>query len=68
MSFGPNGDTKQTIFALKSRIGRRDEEIAQLTERVAVLENLVQSTSDDRDSYAERCAELEQALKEANDA
>ena len=49
------------ISALKSENGR-------LKERVAVLENIVRSTSDDRDSYAERCAELEQALKEANDA
>lgn len=59
---GLNGDAKQTIFALKSKLGRRDEEIVRLKERIAVLENLVQSTSDDRDGYMERCNELEQLL------
>lgn len=60
MSFGPNGDAKQVIFGLKSKLRRRDEEIARLKERVAVLEVLAQGAADDRDSYAERCAEIEQ--------
>lgn len=68
MSYGPNGDTKQNIFALRSRVGRQDEEITRLKERVKVLEGIAQANADDRDAYAERCDELEQALKEANDA
>lgn len=55
MSYGLNGDSKQIIFALKSERDR-------LKERVAVLEMLVQSTSDDRDGYAERAAELERQI------
>lgn len=31
----------------------------RLLERVAVLKNLVQSVSDDRDSYMQRCVEVE---------
>jgi len=68
MSYGPNGDTKQNIFALRSRVGRQEEEITRLKERISVLEGVAQANADDRDSYAERCAELEQALKEANNA
>ena len=56
MSYGLNGDSKQIIFALKSERDR-------LKERVAVLEMLVQSTSDDRDGYAERAAELERHIE-----
>jgi len=43
------------ISALVSMNKRKDE-------RIAVLENLVQSLSDDRDGYMERCSELEQLL------
>lgn len=43
------------ISALVSMNERKDE-------RIAVLENLVQSTSDDRDGYLERCVELEQLI------
>jgi hypothetical protein len=59
---GLNGDAKQIIFALKSKLGRREEEIERLNERVLVLQNLVRSTSDDRDEYMNRCDELEQLL------
>jgi len=50
MSYGLNGDSKQIISGLKSERDR-------LKERVAVLEMLVQSTSDDRDGYMEHVAE-----------
>lgn len=59
MSTGFNYDTREIIFGLKSKLGRRDDEITALNERIAVLENLVQSTSDDRDGYMERCTQLE---------
>lgn len=56
-----NRAADNTIAALKSKNGR-------LTERIAVLENIVQSIADDRDGYMERCTELEQLLaaKEAS--
>lgn len=59
-----NFDTRERIDALVSANRRLMDEKKKLVERVAVLENLVQSTSDDRDGYMERCAELEQALTE----
>ena len=43
------------ISALVSANERKDE-------RIAVLENLVQSVSDDRDGYLARCVELEQLI------
>lgn len=58
MSYGLNelsglsGDAKKIIFANKSKIGR-------LEERISVLEGIVQSVADDRDSYAEQLAEAE---------
>jgi len=56
------------ISSLVSQNARLTGEKTKLTERVAVLENLVQSLSDDRDGYMERCSELEQLLtaKEAS--
>lgn len=62
MSNGFNYDTREIIFGLKSKLGRRDDTITALNERIAVLENLVQSTSDDRDGYMERAVEIEQRL------
>lgn len=59
MSNGFNYDTREIIFGLKSKLGRRDDTITALNERIAVLENLVQSTSDDRDGYMDRCVQLE---------
>lgn len=50
--------------AALNRIGALVSERDRLKERVAVLEMLVQSTSDDRDGYQERAAELEQQQAE----
>jgi chromosome segregation ATPase len=46
---------QDTISALKSKLRRANE-------RIAVLEMLVQSTSDDRDGYLERAVELQQLI------
>lgn len=54
-----NRSAENTISALKSKLDRRDEKIAELKERVAVLESIAQAHADDRDSYAERAVELE---------
>jgi len=48
-----NRAADNTIAALKSKNGR-------LEERIAVLENVVQSIADDRDGYMERCVEIEE--------
>jgi len=58
---GLSRQAQDRISALVSMNKRKDE-------RIAVLENLVQSLSDDRDGYMERCTELEQLLtaKEAS--
>lgn len=50
------------ISALASANKRLMGEKQQLVERVAVLETIVQSTSDDRDGYMERAVELEQLI------
>jgi len=42
-----------TISALKSKNERQ-------AERIAVLEGIAQANADDRDSYAERCVEIEE--------
>lgn len=52
----------------QNRIAALVSERDRLKERVAVLEGIAQANADDRDSYAERVDELEQALKEATDA
>jgi hypothetical protein len=61
MSYGMNGEAKQVIFGLKSKLGRANE-------RITVLEGLVQSISDDRDGYLERAVELEQVLSAVDGA
>jgi hypothetical protein len=48
-----NKAAENTIAALKSKGAR-------LEERVAVLTGVAQANADDRDSYMERCVELEQ--------
>jgi hypothetical protein len=50
------------ISALVSSNTRLTGEKTALIERVAVLENLVQSVSDDREGYLARCVELEQLI------
>jgi hypothetical protein len=55
VSNGINYDSREIIFGLKSKLGRAEE-------RIAVLENLVQGVSDDRDGYMERCVQLDRQL------
>lgn len=50
-----NRAAENTIAALKSKNAR-------LEERITVLEGIAQAHADDRDSYMERCAELEQLI------
>lgn len=46
----------------QNRIAALVSERDRLKERVAVLEVIAQANADDRDAYAERCAELEQLI------
>lgn len=69
-----NFDTRERIDALVSANKRLMDEKKKLVdekkalvERVAVLEGIAQAHADDRDSYMERCAELEQALAEQSE-
>lgn len=50
------------ISALSSANQRLMAEKKELLERIAVLEGIAQAHADDRDSYMERCAELEQLI------
>lgn len=58
----PSRQAQNRIEALVSMNRRLEGEKKKLTERVAVLEGIAQANADDRDAYAGRCAELEQAL------
>jgi hypothetical protein len=58
----PSRQAQDRISALVSMNRRLEGEKKKLLERVAVLEGIAQANADDRDAYAARCDELEQAL------